>query len=504
MSILMHNPRNTPSFLRRSNPRVLFAALFLSCVGYYAGRLSTFSTEGTSEYEVRRIWSTRTLPELERVTVTVDGPQVTVLGPQVTFQAPQATVTVTTEVFVPKADIPEDAPIVLNGPPTEALQDNLRDDVQYITSFPGTGFTNDVMAFMNLLYLAILTQRVPIMPFFTPTHVTTAARKTVPPIDFGVIFDIPRLSKELGMPVLEWWQVKDRSSKTIDPLGCWSIWKAVSTRNKDAHPSSAPNTLHLDISWTTPPTWIKLLKDLPEEPHARFTSLMALTFPDLRGKSLRPSTPSPRLKLSLPPDERLVCFDNMYWIANVEPHELTHDYSTTWRFVGKNLHWNPRIEGLARDYIRQTFSLPDSEPIPPYITIHVRHNDFASWCKLPVDECFAPLSAFARRVEEVKDELRTTKGISVERVIVTSDEKNSTFWDEVASFDWYRVDHHKTVDTYGGWYPILIDAAIQSGGMGLVGTDLSTVSMIAAHRVKAWQGGASRMVKWGRPGADDH
>ncbi|KAK7051883.1 hypothetical protein R3P38DRAFT_1630687 [Favolaschia claudopus] len=459
MSILLPL-RSSPSFLRRPSPRVLFAALFLGFVGYYAGRVSSVDP----------------------------------LCPH-------------HDVFVPKAEISSNTPPqvvrdLLNGPPTDAFRDNLRDDVQYITSWPGTGYTNDLIGYMNLIYLAILTERVPVLPFFTPAQVRHTTNKTVPPIDFGVMFDVPRLSKALGKPILEWWQVKDRNSTTVDPLGCWSIWKGVSTRNKNPHPSRAPGILHLDISWTTPPPSVKLSQE--DQHHAKFAGLMALTFPDMRRKSLRTPTPSPRLKLSLPPDEQLTCFDHMYWVSNFSPHEYMTEYSTGWRLVGKHLHWNPRIEALSRDYLRQTFDLRENEDIPPYIAVHVRHGDFGTWCTRPREECFAPLSTYARRVDEVKSELLTKKNLSVQHVIVTSDETESKFWDEVRGLGWYQVDHSETIERFGGWYPLILDAAIQSGGMGMVGTRVSTVSLIAAHRVEAWQGGVVRIVNWGKPGADDH
>jgi hypothetical protein len=141
------------SFIRRPNGRVLFAALLLSCVGYYTGRLSKSSRWTTPKNQVPSApW-----PSLleERVTVTV--------------QAPQATVTVTNEVIVPKDVIPEE-PLILNGPPTPAFQgmlyaldqreetvyrctDNLRPEVNYITTWPGSGFSEPFL----LLHSARLT-----------------------------------------------------------------------------------------------------------------------------------------------------------------------------------------------------------------------------------------------------------------------------------------------------------------------------------------------------------
>lgn len=53
-------------------------------------------------------------------------------------------------------------------------------------------------------------------------------------------------------------------------------------------------------------------------------------------------------------------------------------------------------------------------------------------------------------------------------------------------------------------YPVLIDAVIQSSGVGFVGTDRSTMSILARRRVQSWQDGAVRTLKWGRLGSDDH
>lgn len=57
-------------------------------------------------------------------------------------------------------------------------------------------------------------------------------------------------------------------------------------------------------------------------------------------------------------------------------------------------------------------------------------------------------------------------------------------------------------------YPVIldaiIDAIIQSRGLGFVGTDRSTFSALARRRVQEWNNGAVRTVKWGQPDADQH
>jgi hypothetical protein len=53
-------------------------------------------------------------------------------------------------------------------------------------------------------------------------------------------------------------------------------------------------------------------------------------------------------------------------------------------------------------------------------------------------------------------------------------------------------------------YPVLIDAVIQSSGIGLIGTHGSTMSLLAGRRVQDWHNGVYKDVKWGSPHADDH
>ena len=71
---------------------------------------------------------------------------------------------------------------------------------------------------------------------------------------------------------------------------------------------------------------------------------------------------------------------------------------------------------------------------------------------MAVDDCFAPISVIARRVEEVKQELLERKGIAVKHVILTSDERNATWWEGVAAQGWSTVDHAQTVERLGKWW----------------------------------------------------
>jgi hypothetical protein len=81
-----------------------------------------------------------------------------------------------------------------------------------------------------------------------------------------------------------------------------------------------------------------------------------------------------------------------------------------------------------------------------WIAIHARHGDFKSGCSPNLTphqlltECFAPIKAIARRVEEVRNEILARKGVDVKHVVMTSDEKDIGWWDEVQARGWYRID----------------------------------------------------------------
>lgn len=189
--------------------------------------------------------------------------------------------------------------------------------------------------------------------------------------------------------------------------------------------------------------------------------------------------------------------------------ESEKDYSPMWRDVMRYAHWTQPTVKLAHGYLRTLLRLPRKAPIPPFIAIHVRHGDFGNYCgDVPKADCFAPMSAIARRVGEVRAELGERLDVAVQpgHVLVMSDEKDEGWWESVRAQGWTAVDHWmlRTAEEHGGWYPVIMDAVLQSMAVGFVGTDQSTFSHMARRRVEDWNNGVTRMVKWGRVGADDH
>jgi hypothetical protein len=61
----------------------------------------------------------------------------------------------------------------------------------------------------------------------------------------------------------------------------------------------------------------------------------------------------------------------------------------------------------------------------------------------------------ARRVREIQEELKATKGLDVKDVIMTSDEVDPAWWTEVTGQGFKYPDHTNTVEEYGRWYVYL-------------------------------------------------
>ena len=68
----------------------------------------------------------------------------------------------------------------------------------------------------------MITDRIPIMAGFAGGHIPNSQGA----IDFGTVFDVPRLSRAINRPVLEWKEVKNWTSPDaeVEDLGCWSVW----------------------------------------------------------------------------------------------------------------------------------------------------------------------------------------------------------------------------------------------------------------------------------------
>jgi len=63
-----------------------------------------------------------------------------------------------------------------------------------------------------------------------------------------------------------------------------------------------------------------MIPNYEHDQHSSFWSLAALAFPETRKANLVPPSASPVQKVHLPPDEHLLCYDYLYYVAANQVH----------------------------------------------------------------------------------------------------------------------------------------------------------------------------------------
>ncbi|KAG8968419.1 hypothetical protein FRB90_010818, partial [Tulasnella sp. 427] len=250
-----------------------------------------------------------------------------------------------------------DPSFYVNGSPTTSFRDNLKPGIKYVTTWTGGGLTNEFITWINLIHIASLSQRVPVIPPLLPDeeHLGRGGSS----LDASDIYDIPRLAKTLNIPILEWSQLKraryyksiavaDREPHEDDEvLGCWSAHQA---------PSEAPDPfdiltahfLHLNIQYTASPLNMPAPGNVSVV-NPQLTRLVHLLLPSGRASSLSnsPSTWAEELLTPVPqPDDQLACFDELPLTDAAGTEEWEKDVGPTWDLVGTNMHFTRRMDVL--------------------------------------------------------------------------------------------------------------------------------------------------------------
>ena len=174
----------------------------------------------------------------------------------------------------------------------------------------------------------------------------------------------------LRTPLVEWYEVKALTS--IQPpadaereqLGCWS------TRHEEPKPGrveSMANNLRLDVAYTRMAGEARTHMDNPEDPFLDLNHMVPYIFPN---EPIFPVKSFPLMEESplghrLPPDEKMACFDYLYYTTSSrETFEWRFAWSPVWRFVAKHLHFTDHITDLAKTYLAKAFDTAENN-IPP-------------------------------------------------------------------------------------------------------------------------------------------
>jgi len=227
---------------------------------------------------------------------------------------------------------------------------------------------------------------------------------------------------------------------------------------------------------------------------------MTLSTPQARSAALSRLSPAPSKSLGvlLPPSDHLLCFDLLYYVRLVAgKEEWDEEWCPAWRLVGREMRWAPGVVQKAEALLRKHWGVREGEEIPPYISVHMRRADFKVYCADTLN-CMPTLAQLQRRVLSVRSRLASLHGLHVPRVLVTSDESSPSWWSQIHQLGYTSINHtaEGTEEKWGEWYPSVLDSVFLSYGKGFVGTEGSTMSLLALRRVQDWGEGVGEWLMW--------
>ncbi|KAL7415156.1 hypothetical protein BDY24DRAFT_383901 [Mrakia frigida] len=379
---------------------------------------------------------------------------------------------------------------LLRGNSSDGLFDRLMPDVNYMTSGRAAGLTNQVIAAINLIYLSVVTGRVPILP---PFHANNQLSKTpIPDLPVSLMFDLARMNREMVdlRGVLEWEDLQTDKGVPEPEVGCWGGMRK----------NNALEFAKIKVTWTDYP-------GLTFPPKARYMSWVQFI------PYLTPSSPfyhrfvATKVHPSaLAPNDQFACIDETMDgtdFADMGPYNEYAAGFGGWRWAGTFLRFREELVEQGRVRLRKAFGIAPGQDIPPFVTMHIRHGDFTAFCGKG-DPCFT-VAQFAFQLDLLKKEL-TESGRPVPlNVLVMSDESDPKFFEQVKARGWKMsqdgegVQNPKLVEELGGWHDTLIDNVLLASGDHFIGTISSTMSLLGSLRTKDWNGGLSRMVGFKDP-----
>ncbi|KAI4517033.1 hypothetical protein K525DRAFT_261224 [Schizophyllum commune Loenen D] len=235
-----------------------------------------------------------------------------------------------------------------------SFKDKLRADVKYLVQWGGpVGFSNQIISQFHILYLALLSERVPIIPpFIANGHVGFDE----PLLSFSDVFDLDHLRAQLRAPVLEWSDVQ-ASDGASDTLGCWALanWHEAAQT-----PMDFSHALGVDVVYTP----------VPHDPRSEYmyatVTVAELVHPGSALSQVYRST-SEAQQASLPPDDHIACFDFTYFVSSTADLNLDHSagsYWPAWWMAGRHVRFTRTVRERAQVQLRRAFALSSGDAVP--------------------------------------------------------------------------------------------------------------------------------------------
>ncbi|GAA6013732.1 hypothetical protein JCM11491_005078 [Sporobolomyces phaffii] len=391
--------------------------------------------------------------------------------------------------------------------PQPTFRENLRDDLSYLTTFPYAGLTNQLLSTFKLIYMAGRLGREAILPDLEPNHGEGEYAR------YSDFFDLDYLSTQTKVGLAEWRELKSTDSTTSpvsiarhERLGCWG----------EVHGTHEP-LVRYDTEtsfWPVPPALRTTFGVEPTTTYAGIEAVMAYDSNVTAWLDSRISQWFETVDRAPPlPNRHLACFDNLFYTsaanlssykfvegekgATVEVEGLERD-SPVWLEVGQHLRFTPRVERLVDGVLERLIGDAHS----PFIAMHLRQGDFLDLGRA-TNESSEIKTKYSAGLDALRDRLAhlaALEGVEdVARlpVLLATDSTDETLLAELRRMNWTVIDHDElgTRSRHGGWYPGLLDSAILSRAVGLVGTKRSTFTYLAERRIETWNGGAAVIVE---------
>lgn len=368
---------------------------------------------------------------------------------------------------------------------------------------------------------------------------------------FSEFFDLGYWSKQTSVGIAEWRDVKtlNTSRSTVhEQIGCWGDGgNEAPVVRYDVETRFWPVPSELRTKFGIEPTLTYSGVEVIDSDNKTVTAWL-----DSKVRQWFGSTEvAPRL-----PDRHLLCFQNLFyaseqnltslkWVegekgSSVEVEGLATRDDPVWDQVGRHLRFGPRVERIVDDVLTRLVGDAHS----PFVAIHLRQGDFTSLGRA-TNSTSEIKAKFTRALDDVRVKVNHIRGTlaAVEDadelpVVLATDSTDPSLLLELTRLGWILIDHDKleTRERYGGWYPGVLDSAILSRAVGLVGsvppptlfhsllvflhlapaitgqeysfhglfwlrehdpcrTKRSTFSYLAERRIESWNGGASIIVE---------
>lgn len=379
------------------------------------------------------------------------------------------------------------------------------------------GLTNQFIAFQSAAFVALKLNRTLILPPF----ITTNHDKEVASQRWSDFFDLDRFTRLSGLKVVEWHNIRPLTpehvqigNKQVRSHGRNNPWWSKLAETLTIHVTFGfgdSENIHtternflrqflLIPRYVRPPRVRRAATAESEEEEREREEYIEdeVGEGDSASDRAQNETKAPSSKDNNTKDDIFFLDEAVERFAEYKGQVvfLSHTYKLkdphgprSWRDVGQFMHFNDKVMDYTRRIIRHRAPEVITETEGKYIAMHLRRGDIWMKCRTKTAEqmmdCIPPLGHYAEMVEQARN--TESKRLPV---LVTTDSESEEDFSTMARLGWKRLNHdlYTTEQELGIFGPAMVDAAILAQADYMIGTQVSTMTRIAARRQLTWHG----------------